>query len=138
MSGLPHIITRGSAWYSSLYLSNPKSTGTKLISVCGHVQRPGTYEITLGLPMRELIYDICGGMLPGRTLKAVIPGGSSTPVIPKSVADNQIMDFDSLKDSQTGLGTAAGIVMDKSTDIVRAISRLSTFYKHESCGQCTP
>ena len=82
------IIDRGAAWYSKLSLSNPKSTGTKLISVCGHVQRPGTYEITMGLPMKELIYDLCGGMRPGRTLKAVIPGGSSVPIMtPAEVED---------------------------------------------------
>jgi NADH-quinone oxidoreductase subunit F len=93
----------------------------------------------MSIPLRELIDRHCGGVRGGwDNLLAVIPGGSSTPVIPKSVCDNQIMDFDSLKDSQSGLGTAAVIVMDKSTDIVRAISRLSKFYKHESCGQCTP
>lgn len=93
----------------------------------------------MSIPLRDLIEKHCGGVRGGwDNLLAVIPGGSSTPVLPKHVCDDQIMDFDALKDSQSGLGTAAVIVMDKSTDIVRAISRLSYFYKHESCGQCTP
>jgi NADH dehydrogenase (ubiquinone) flavoprotein 1 len=93
----------------------------------------------MSIPLRELIDKHCGGVRGGwDNLKAVIPGGSSTPILPKHVCDDQMMDFDALKDSQSGLGTAAVIVMDKSTDVVRAISRLSKFYKHESCGQCTP
>ncbi|CRK25953.1 hypothetical protein BN1708_018202, partial [Verticillium longisporum] len=93
----------------------------------------------MSIPLRELIEKHCGGVRGGwDNLLAVIPGGSSTPILPKDVCDNQLMDFDALKDSQSGLGTAAVIVMDKSTDVVRAISRLSHFYAHESCGQCTP
>ena len=81
LAAVPHIINRGAAWYKGLCLGNPKSTGTKLFSVCGHVQRPGNYEVTMGTPMRDLIYDMCGGPPPGRTLKAVIPGGSSVPIM---------------------------------------------------------
>lgn len=93
----------------------------------------------MSIPLRELIDKHCGGVIGGwDNLKAIIPGGSSTPILPKKVCDDQLMDFDALKDSQSGLGTAAVIVMDQSTDVVRAISRLSKFYHHESCGQCTP
>lgn len=93
----------------------------------------------MSIPLRELIDKHAGGVRGGwDNLKAVIPGGSSTPILPKHICDDQLMDFDALKDSQSGLGTAAVIVMDKSTDVVRAIARLSKFYKHESCGQCTP
>ncbi|KXG50895.1 NADH ubiquinone oxidoreductase, F subunit [Penicillium griseofulvum] len=133
----PTIMRRGASWFSSF--GRERNAGTKLFCISGHVNNPVTVEEEMSISLRELIEKHCGGVRGGwDNLLAVIPGGSSTPVIPKSVADNQLMDFDALKDSQTGLGTAAVIVMDKSTDIVRAISRLSTFYKHESCGQCTP
>merc|ERR1711975_65979 len=100
---------------------------------------PSTVEEEMSIPLRELIDKHCGGVKGGwDNLLAVIPGGSSTPILPKSVCDDQLMDFDALKDSQSGLGTAAVIVMDKSADVVRGISRLSHFYRHESCGQCTP
>lgn len=93
----------------------------------------------MSIPLRELIDKHCGGVIGGwDNLKAVIPGGSSTPILPKHICDDQLMDFDALKDSQSGFGTAAVIVMDKSTDVVRAITRLAKFYHHESCGQCTP
>ena len=93
----------------------------------------------MSIPLRELIDRHCGGVRGGwDNLQAVIPGGSSTPLLPKSICDDQLMDFDALKDNQSGLGTAAVIVMDKSADVVRMIARLSAFYKHESCGQCTP
>ena len=93
----------------------------------------------MSIPLRELIDKHCGGVIGGwDNLQAVIPGGSSTPILPKTVCDDQLMDFDALKDSQSGLGTAAVVVMDKSADVVRMIARLSAFYKHESCGQCTP
>lgn len=93
----------------------------------------------MSIPLKELIEKHCGGVRGGwDNLKAIIPGGSSTPILPAHLCEDQLMDFDALKDSQSGLGTAAVIVMDKSTDVVRAIARLSSFYKHESCGQCTP
>lgn len=133
----PTIMRRGPSWFSSF--GRERNAGTKLFCISGHVNHPVTVEEEMSISLRELIEKHCGGVRGGwDNLLAVIPGGSSTPVIPKSVCDNQLMDFDALKDSQTGLGTAAVVVMDKSTDIVRAISRLSSFYKHESCGQCTP
>src|SRR5258708_16228864 len=81
LAGVPHILTQGAAWYKALCLSNPKSTGTKLFSVCGHVQRPGNYEVTMGFPLKDLLYELCGGVGQGRTLKACIPGGSSVPIL---------------------------------------------------------
>jgi NADH-quinone oxidoreductase subunit F len=133
----PAIMRRGAAWFSAL--GRPKNSGTKLFCISGHVNKPCNVEEELGIPLRELIDTYAGGVRGGwDNLLAVIPGGSSVPVIPKSVCDTVLMDFDSLRDVKSGLGTAAVIVMDKSTDIIKAIARLSAFYKHESCGQCTP
>lgn len=133
----PEIMRRGAAWFSSL--GRPKNTGTKLFCISGHVNKPCNVEEELGIPLRELIERYCGGVRGGwDNLLAVIPGGSSVPLIPKDICDTVLMDFDSLRDVKSGLGTAAVIVMDKSTDVIRAIARLSQFYKHESCGQCTP
>ncbi|HWA15592.1 MAG TPA: NADH-quinone oxidoreductase subunit NuoF [Gemmatimonadales bacterium] len=132
-----HIIARGAEWYKGLCKSNPKSTGTKLVSVCGHVQRPGNYEIVMGTPMKELIYDMCGGMRPGRTLKAVIPGGSSVPIMTAAEAEECLMDYEGLVAKGSMLGSAGMIVMDDSTDIVYQVMRLARFYAHESCAQCT-
>ena len=133
----PTILRRGAAWFSSL--GRPKNTGTKLFCISGHVNKPCNVEEELGIPMRELIDTYAGGVRGGwDNLLAVIPGGASVPLIPKSVCDTVLMDFDSLAAVKSGLGTAAVMVMDKSTDLIRAIARLSHFYKHESCGQCTP
>jgi NADH-quinone oxidoreductase subunit F len=133
----PTILRRGAAWFSAL--GRPKNTGTKLFCISGHVNKPCNVEEELGIPMRELIDRYAGGVRGGwENLLGVIPGGASVPMLPKSICDDILMDFDSLRDVKSGLGTAAVIVMDKSTDIVRAIARLSQFYKHESCGQCTP
>jgi NADH-quinone oxidoreductase subunit F len=133
----PTILRRGAAWFSSL--GRPKNAGTKVFCISGHVNKPCNVEEELGIPLRELIDTYCGGVRGGwDNLLAVIPGGSSVPVLPKSICDTVLMDFDSLRDVRSGLGTAAVIVMDKSTDIIKAIARLSMFYKHESCGQCTP
>ncbi|KAI1062469.1 hypothetical protein LB506_006135 [Fusarium annulatum] len=133
----PTICRRGGSWFAGF--GRERNQGTKLFCISGHVNNPCTVEEEMSIPLRELIDKHCGGVRGGwDNLLAVIPGGSSTPVLPKHVCDDQLMDFDALKDSQSGLGTAAVIVMDKSTDIVRAISRLSHFYRHESCGQCTP
>ena len=137
LAATPHIITHGAAWYKGLCLSNPKSTGTKLISVCGHVLRPGNYEVTMGTPMRALIYDMCGGMLPGRTLKAVIPGGSSVPIMTAEEADRCLLDYEGVVEQGSMLGSAGMIVMDDTTDMVYQIWRLARFYAHESCAQCT-
>ncbi len=133
----PTIIRRGSEWFASL--GNPKNTGTKIFSISGHVNTPCNVEEEMGIPLKELIEVHGGGVIGGwDNLLAVIPGGASVPLIPKSVCETVKMDFDSLMNVKSGLGTAAVIVMNKSTDIVEAITRLSHFYKHESCGQCTP
>ena len=137
LAATPHILVHGAAWYKALCLGNPKSTGTKLISVCGHVLRPGNYELTMGTPMRTLIYDMCGGMLPGRTLKAVIPGGSSVPIMTAAEADRCLLDYEGVVEQGSMLGSAGMIVMDDSTDMVYQIWRLARFYAHESCAQCT-
>ena len=134
---VPTILRRGSEWFSSLGREN--NAGTKVFCISGHVNNPCNVEEEMGIPLKELIEKHAGGVRGGwDNLLAVIPGGSSVPVLPKSICDDVLMDFDSLRAVQSGLGTAAVIVMDKSTDIVRAIARLSQFYKHESCGQCTP
>ena len=133
----PTILRRGATWFAGL--GRPNNTGTKIFSISGHVNNPCNVEEEMGIPLRELIDKHCGGVRGGwDNLLAVIPGGSSVPLLPKSICDDVLMDFDSLKAVQSGLGTAAVIVMDKSTDLIKAIARLSAFYKHESCGQCTP
>jgi NADH-quinone oxidoreductase subunit F len=133
----PTILRRGGEWFAGL--GRPKNNGTKLFCISGHVEQPCNVEEELGIPLKELIEKHAGGVRGGwDNLLAVIPGGSSTPVLPKDICDTVLMDFDSLREQRSGLGTAGVIVMDKSTDIVRAIARLSHFYMHESCGQCTP
>ena len=133
----PTILRRGAAWFSGL--GRPNNAGTKLFCISGHVNKPCNVEEELGIPMRELIDRYAGGVRGGwDNLLAVIPGGSSVPLLPKAICDDMLMDFDSLRAAKSGLGTAAVIVMDQSTDLIKAIARLSQFYKHESCGQCTP
>ncbi|MGH7069202.1 MAG: NADH-quinone oxidoreductase subunit NuoF [Acetobacteraceae bacterium] len=134
---VPAIMRRGAAWFSAL--GRPKNAGTKVFCISGHVEAPCNVEEEMGIPMRELIERHGGGVRGGwDNLLAVIPGGASVPVLPKSICDTVLMDFDSLQAVKSGLGTAAVIVMDRSTDVIKAIARLSRFYKHESCGQCTP
>ncbi|WP_298728287.1 NADH-quinone oxidoreductase subunit NuoF [uncultured Ferrovibrio sp.] len=134
---VPTILRRGGDWFASL--GRPNNTGTKVFCISGHVNKPCNVEEEMGIPLKELIEKHAGGVRGGwDNLLAVIPGGSSVPLLPKEICDDVLMDFDSLRAQRSGLGTAAVIVMDKSTDIVRAIARLSKFYKHESCGQCTP
>jgi NADH-quinone oxidoreductase subunit F len=134
---VPTILRRGASWFASF--GRPKNEGTKVYCISGHVEKPCNVEEAMGIPLKELIERYAGGVRGGwDNLLGIIPGGSSVPVIPKSVCDTVLMDFDALRDVKSGLGTAAVIVMDKSTDIVKAIARLSQFYKHESCGQCTP
>ncbi|MGH7589793.1 MAG: NADH-quinone oxidoreductase subunit NuoF, partial [Gemmatimonadales bacterium] len=137
LAAAPHILVRGAEWYKGLCKGNPKSTGTKLISVCGHVQRPGNYEITMGTPMKELLYDMCGGMRPGRTLKAVIPGGSSVPLMDANDVETSVMDYEGVVAAGSMLGSGGMIVMDDTTDIPYQVWRLARFYAHESCAQCT-
>ena len=133
----PTIIRRGKEWFQSF--GRPNNAGTKLFCISGHVNEPCTVEEAMSVPLRKLLETHCGGVRGGwDNLKAVIPGGSSVPLLPKEICDDVLMDFDALKDVKSGLGTAAVIVMDKSTDVVKAIARISYFYKHESCGQCTP
>uniref|UniRef100_A0A8V0ZN13 NADH:ubiquinone oxidoreductase core subunit V1 n=1 Tax=Gallus gallus TaxID=9031 RepID=A0A8V0ZN13_CHICK len=133
----PTICRRGGAWFAGF--GRERNSGTKLFNISGHVNHPCTVEEEMSVPLKELIEKHAGGVRGGwDNLLAVIPGGSSTPLLPKSVCETVLMDFDSLVQAQSGLGTAAVIVMDKSTDIVKAIARLIEFYKHESCGQCTP
>jgi NADH-quinone oxidoreductase subunit F len=137
VANAPAIMRRGAAWFAAL--GRPKNTGTKLFCISGHVNKPCNVEEEMGIPLKELIERHCGGVRGGwDNLLAVIPGGASVPMLPKSICDTVLMDFDSLRAVQSGLGTAAVIVMDKSTDLVEAISRLAHFYMHESCGQCTP
>ena len=134
---VPEILRRGVSWWSAL--GRPKNTGTKIFSISGHVNKPCNVEEEMGIPLKELIDKHAGGVRGGwDNLLAVIPGGSSVPCLPKPICDSVLMDFDSLREVKSGLGTAAVIVMDKSTDIVAAIQRLAHFYMHESCGQCTP
>tara|TARA_B100000674_G_scaffold176010_1_gene142487 strand:- start:2728 stop:4008 length:1281 start_codon:yes stop_codon:yes gene_type:complete len=134
---VPTILRRGANWFASI--GNKNNTGTKLFCISGHVNSPCVVEEEMGIPLKELLELHAGGVIGGwDNLLAIIPGGSSTPLIPNTICEDVIMDFDSLKNVGTGLGTAGVIVMDKSTDIIKAIWRLSKFYKHESCGQCTP
>ncbi len=137
IAAVPEILRRGAAWFAGI--GRPKNSGTKLFCISGHVNRPCNVEEAMSIPLKELIEKHAGGVRGGwDNLLAVIPGGSSVPVLPKSVCDTVLMDFDALREVQSGLGTAGVIVMDKSTDIIYAIARLSRFYMHESCGQCTP
>ncbi len=133
----PTILRRGGGWFAGI--GRPNNTGTKLFSISGHVNQPCTVEESMGIPFRELIDRHCGGVRGGyENLLAVIPGGSSCPLVPGEQILDAPMDFDGMREVKSSFGTAAVIVMDKSTDIVRAIARLAYFYKHESCGQCTP
>ena len=137
IASVPDIMRRGATWFAAL--GKPNNTGTKLYCISGHVNEPCTVEEEMGIPLKELIDTYAGGVHGGwDNLLAVIPVGSMVPCLPANLCDDLTMDFDALKALDTGLGTAGIIVMDKSTDIVRAIARISYFYKHESCGQCTP
>jgi len=134
---VPTILRRGAEWFAGLGKEN--NTGSKLFCISGHVNNPCNVEEEMGIPLRELIEKHAGGIRGGwDNLKAIIPGGSSVPMIPKDVCETVTMDFDSLRSVGSGLGTGGLIVMDQSTDIIYAIARLSKFYMHESCGQCTP
>jgi NADH-quinone oxidoreductase subunit F len=130
------VLNRGAAWYKGLSLGNPKSTGTKLFSVCGHVARPGNYEVTMGFPLKDVIYDMAG-LRPGRTLKAVQPGGSSVPIINREEAEAALLDYEGCVAQNTMLGSGGLIVYDDTADMVYQIMRLARFYAHESCAQCT-
>jgi NADH-quinone oxidoreductase subunit F len=135
-ASVPTILRKGAKWFADLGVAN--SGGTVVFSVSGHVNRPGNYELPLGIPFKDLLEDVCGGIWKGRKLKAVIPGGSSVPVVPGETMLTATMDYDGLRKIGSALGSAAVIVMDDSTCMVRALERISRFYKAESCGQCTP
>jgi len=136
LTSVPAIVAQGAAWYQKLSLSNPKSAGTKLFSVCGHVARPGNYEVTMGFPLQELIYDMAG-LRPGRTLKACQPGGSSVPILNREETEACRLDYEGCVAQGTMLGSGGLIVFDDSADMVYQIMRLARFYAHESCAQCT-
>lgn len=137
IAAAPTILRRGAEWFASFGRENNR--GTKLFCVSGHVEKPCNVEETMSIPFRQLIETHCGGIRGGwDNLKAVIPGGSSVSLLPAEQIQDALLDFDTLAGLKSGLGTAAVIVMDKSTDLVRAIARIAYFYKHESCGQCTP
>ena len=134
---VPTILRRGADWFASI--GKPNNTGTKIFSISGHVNKPCNVEESMGISLKELIETHAGGVIGGwDNLLAIIPGGSSVPMLPKEICETVTMDFDSLKGVGSALGTAAVIVMNKSTDLIYAIARLSKFYMHESCGQCTP
>jgi NADH-quinone oxidoreductase subunit F len=132
---VPHIVERGAEWFRAIG-TDERNTGPKLYAVSGHVERPGTYELPIGIPFSELL-DVCGGMWRGRSLKAFIPGGASAPILPADQA-GLAMDFDTLAKAGSMLGSAAVMVLDDTTCMVRAVARLAKFFNHESCGQCTP
>ena len=135
LASVPVIMRNGAKWFSDLGVEG--SGGTGIFSVSGHVEKPGNYELPLGIPFKELL-DVAGGMRGGRKLKAVIPGGSSVPVVPAEIVMGLTMDFDTLRDAKAGLGTGAMVVMDETTCMVNMLRRISRFYFAESCGQCTP
>jgi NADH-quinone oxidoreductase subunit F len=135
LASVPAILRNGAAWFAGL---GPEgSGGTALFSVSGHVEKPGNYELPMGIPFKDLL-DIAGGMLGGRKLKAVIPGGSSVPVMPGEIIMNCTMDYNSLSEAGSSFGTGAVMVMDETTCMVKILRRISRFYMAESCGQCTP
>ena len=134
---VPTILRRGAKWFSSL--GSPKNTGTKIFCISGNVNKPCNVEEEMGISLKDLIEKHAGGVAGGwENLKAVIPGGSSMPLLPKNICETIKMDFDSLVEQKSGLGTAGVIVINKDQDIVKCIARIARFYKHESCGQCTP
>ncbi len=136
LASVPAILRNGAAWFAGL---GPEgSGGTALFSVSGHVEKPGNYELPMGIPFKDLLEEICGGMLGGRKLKAVIPGGSSCKVLPAEAIMDCTMDYNSLQQAGSSFGTGAVIVMDETTCMVKVLRRISRFYMAESCGQCTP
>jgi len=135
LANIPHIVLNGPEWFASI--GTPKSTGTRIFCVSGHVNKPGNYELPMGITLRDLIYEYAGGVRNGHRLKAVIPGGSSSPVMTADQLDTPL-DFESIAAAGSSLGSAGVIVMDETTDMVRVALRLTQFYAHESCGKCTP
>ncbi|MCC7491684.1 MAG: NADH-quinone oxidoreductase subunit NuoF [Fimbriimonadaceae bacterium] len=139
ISTIPHIVRHGAAWFAGINLApESKSPGPRILSVSGHVQRPGIYEVETGTPFEELLYGLCGGIRGGHDLKSVIPGGSSMPMLPKDVILQTDTSFESIRKAGSQPGSGAVIVMDETTDIPTVVWRISRFYAHESCGKCTP
>ena len=136
ISNVPLIINNGAEWYSKIGVQ--KHPGPILVGVSGHVNKPGVYEMPTGLPLLEIIYRYAGGVPGDKRIKAVIPGGSSTMILRGDQLEGVCMDADSLKAAGSSVGTAGLIVMDEDTDLIQVITRISKFYYHESCGQCTP
>ena len=134
LANVPHIINNGPEWYAAIGVE--RNAGTRLFGVSGHVKKPGVYELPMGVTLRELIFDHCGGMRNGRNLKAIVPGGSSVPILAADQVDVRL-DFDSVAKAGSMLGSAGVIVMDESTCMVKAVARITKFYAEESCGQCT-
>jgi NADH-quinone oxidoreductase subunit F len=137
LAAVPHILNNGAEWYKAMSLSNPKSTGTKLFSVCGNVARPGNYEVVMGFPFKDFLYDLCGGPPAGRKFKAIIPGGSSVPIQTMEEAEATLMDYEGFVAKGTMLGSGGVIIFDDAQSMPRMIARLARFYAHESCAQCT-
>ncbi len=135
---VPHILNNGADWYKKFgRADNPKSTGTKLYSVCGNVQRPGNYEVPMGFPFKDFLYDLCGGPLPGRQFKAIIPGGISVPIQNLQEAEASLMDYEGFVAQGTMLGSGGVILIDDAQNLVKQIARAARFFAHESCAQCT-
>jgi NADH-quinone oxidoreductase subunit F len=137
LAAVPHILNNGAEWYKAMCLGSPKSTGSKLFSVCGNVARPGNYEVPMGFSFKEFLYDLCGGPLPGRKFKAIIPGGSSVPVITIEEAEQVKMDYEGFMEFGTMLGSGGVIIFDDAQSMPKQLARLARFYAHESCAQCT-
>ena len=137
LAAVPQILMKGAEWYKGMSRSNPKSTGTKLYSVCGNVRNPGTFEVEMGFPFKDFLYDLCGGPLDGRKFKAVIPGGASVPIQTMEEADATLMDYEGFVAQGSMLGSGGVIVIDDAQSMVRVIARLARFFAHESCAQCT-
>ncbi|MGH7688652.1 MAG: NADH-quinone oxidoreductase subunit NuoF [Gemmatimonadaceae bacterium] len=138
LAAVPHILNNGADWYKTFGRpDNPKSTGTKLFSVCGNIQRPGNYEVPLGFPFKDFLYDLCGGPMPGRRFKAIIPGGISVPVQTVEEAEASLMDYEGFVEQRSMLGSGGVIVIDDAQNLVKQIARATRFFAHESCGQCT-
>ncbi|HEV3485439.1 MAG TPA: NADH-quinone oxidoreductase subunit NuoF [Vicinamibacterales bacterium] len=138
LAAVPPIVMNGAEWYKGFSRpDNPKSTGTKLYSVCGNIARPGNYEVPMGFPFRDFLYDLCGGPLPGRRFRAIIPGGSSVPIQTVEEAEATLMDYEGFVAKGSMLGSGGVIVIDDAQNLVKQIARLARFYAHESCAQCT-
>jgi NADH-quinone oxidoreductase subunit F len=138
LAAVPHILNNGAAWYKQwMRADNPKSTGTKLYSVCGNIQKPGNYEVPMGFPFKDFLYDLCGGPLPGRKFRAIIPGGISVPIQTLEEAEASLMDYEGFVAQGTMLGSGGVIVFDDKQNLVKQIARAARFFAHESCAQCT-